>query len=239
VTRRRAILVMAKRPLAGQTKTRLSPPLSPEQAAALYHCFLADTLDVVRDVAASLPGVCGYIAHAPVDADSFFARIAPDFDLVPQQGDDLGERLDTVLRHCIDAGFEQVLAINSDGPTLPAANIVAAFQRLDQPQVDAVFGPCEDGGYYLIGLSQAHSRLVRDVQMSTPYVLRDTLAVAAEEGVRTSLLPTWYDVDTVDELRRLMAELKRPGVAGARHTRDYLAQFEAADWARVDRQGST
>jgi glycosyltransferase A (GT-A) superfamily protein (DUF2064 family) len=115
--------------------------------------------------------------------------------------------------------------MDSDSPTLPAAYLSAAFTHLREG-ADVVLGPCDDGGYYLIGLRQPQSRLLREVPMSTPTVLRDTLAIAEELGLRVALLPTWYDVDTVAELRRLRQELDGMQTdslsSPAHHTRAFL-----------------
>ena len=119
----------------------------------------------------------------------------------------LGDRLQFVLSTVLGCGLHHVAAINSDSPTLPAELLTSAFRRLDDPHVDAVFGPCADGGYYFIGVKDPPGRLVTGVQMSTPTVLRDTLAIAAEEDIRVDLLPEWYDVDSAAELERLSAEL--------------------------------
>jgi pyruvate-formate lyase-activating enzyme len=88
---------------------------------------------------------------------------------------------------------------------------------------DVVIGPCDDGGYYLIGLKRPQPRLLRDVEMSTPHVVRDTLALAEQLGLRVALLPAWYDVDTVAELARLRTEVAALPAAVARHTRTFLA----------------
>lgn len=194
----RALLVMAKRPFPGRTKTRLVPPFSPSEVAVLYECFLRDVLDTVRKV----PNITPFIAFTPVQESDYFRQLAPDFKLIPQEGQTLGERLDYVLRQAQSLGFRQVAAINSDSPTLPAAFLSQAFAELDNPEVDIVFGPCEDGGYYLIGWKQPNPRLVLEVEMSTPHVLRDTLALAAEEDARTVLLPSWYDIDDVTDWER-------------------------------------
>ena len=212
----RALLVIAKRPSPGQTKTRLTPPLSAEQAAQLYECLLRDTLDIGRAV----PDVARLIAYAPLDEAEYFRRIAPDFGLVPQIGNHLGERLDNVLTHCLQNGFAQAVIMDSDSPTLPADHIMRAFD--DLVHADVVLGPCEDGGYYLIGVKQPQPRLLKDVEMSTPYVLRDTLAFAEEEHLRVAQLPMWYDVDTYDELNRLKTELHIATNGTARHTREFL-----------------
>lgn len=214
----RALVIMAKRPDAGRTKTRLNPPLSEEQAAQLYECFLQDTLETVRAV----PDVTPCVAYAPPDESDYFDNIAPDFTLIPQCGENLGQRLDTVLRACLDRGFTHVAAINSDSPTLPAAYLSKAFDALENPDTDAVFGPCEDGGYYLIGVTQPQPQLLLPVQMSTPHVLQDTLALAEEAEIRVTLLPTWYDVDSQEDLIRLRAELEHASPSYVQHTRKFL-----------------
>ncbi len=217
-----ALLVIAKRPAPGQTKTRLTPPLSPEQAAQLYECFLQDTLAVARAV----PGTARLINYAPSDAAGYFSELAADFGRLPQVGADLGERLDHALTHCLTDGFRRAVIMDSDSPTLPAAYLVQAFEALET--ADVVLGPCEDGGYYLIGLTRPQPRLLREVQMSTPRVLEDTLALARAVGLRVALLPRWYDVDTAVELEWLRADLQR-GHPGAPHTRRFLSALSEGE----------
>lgn len=216
-----ALIVVAKRPAAGQTKTRLSPPLSPDQAAVLYECFLRDTLDLMRRVTRCVPDVKPVIAYLPREAEAYFARLAPEFDQILQTGDDLGARLDHALSHYLTHGYERAVIMNSDGPTLPLDHLAAAFEVLSD-HVDVVLGPSDDGGYYLIGLKQPAPRLLRDVPMSTPHVTADTLAVAEAEGLRVKLLPAWYDVDDVESLRRLNEELAAAPAHVAPHTRSFL-----------------
>ncbi len=217
----RALIVVAKRPAVGQTKTRLTPPLTPDQAVALYTCMLLDTLDLMTQVDAR-----HVLAYAPDDAEPYFQAIAPpQFSFHPQVGQTLGERLHHILSHCLANGCRQAVVMDSDSPTLPADLLRAAFARLDDPAVDVVLGPCDDGGYYLIGLKQPHAALF-DVVMSTPHVLADTVAAAERAGLRVALLPVWYDVDTAQEVRRLRADLaSRPG-ADAPRTRAWLKEFQ-------------
>jgi rSAM/selenodomain-associated transferase 1 len=211
-----ALLVVAKRPTPGHTKTRLTPPLAPEAAARLYEAFLRDTLDIMRAVEDAQPIIC----YLPEDAAGYFRSLAPDFALLPQQGDDLGPRLDNALTHCLSDGFARAVIMDSDSPTLPAAYLSRAFHALDT--ADVVLGPCEDGGYYLIGLKRPAPRLLREVQMSTPNVAADTLALAKAEGLSVVQLPPWHDVDTAAELDRLRAELELlPPDRGA-YTRRFL-----------------
>lgn len=209
---------MAKEPVAGRTKTRLTPYLSPAAAAELYASFLRDALAQAR----SLSGVTPLVAYAPPEARPYFRRLAPGLRLMAQRGSSLGDRLAHVLGQALASGFDQVAAVNSDSPTLPAGYLSRAFAHLDDHETDIVLGPCDDGGYYLIGWKRPHPRLVRPVQMSTGQVLDDTLALAAKEGLRVALLPSWYDVDTPEDLERARSDLSRTA-GNARHTRRFLA----------------
>lgn len=218
---KKALIVMAKRPFPGRTKTRLVPPFTAEEAANLYDCLLSDTLDLVRSAA----GVTPFVAYAPADQETaaYFDQIAPDFEQLAQHGAVLSERLDGVLSSCLAQGYEQVAAMNSDSPTLPVAYLEKAFQLLNDPRTDVVLGPCEDGGYYLIGWKRPHPRLVREVQMSTEQVLADTLRIAAEEQLNVSLLAPWYDVDSMADLERIQRE-ESEEASRAAHTRRFLTE---------------
>jgi len=215
-----ALLVVAKRPAPGRTKTRLTPPLTPDVAAQLYEAFLCDTLDIMRRV----PGARPIIAYLPEGEEDYFRALAPDFDLLLQHGPDLGARLDDALAHCLSDGYGRAVIMDSDSPTLPAEYLAQAFTALDK--ADAVLGPCEDGGYYLIGLKRPAPRLLREVQMSTPHVVRDTLALAEAEGLTVAQLPVWYDVDTAVELDRLCVELNALPTDLAPYTRRVLWRVE-------------
>ena len=211
------LLVVAKEPAPGQTKTRLCPPLTPEQAASLYECFLRDTLDLMRRVAGIERVVC-YLAE---DARSYFEGIAPDMQLRCQQGEALGERLDHLLTESLSRGSERAIVMDSDSPTLPPEYVARAFDVLDG--ADVVIGPTHDGGYYLIGMKQPQPHLLREVPMSTPDVLDETLRRSRALGLKVEQLPRWYDIDTGDDLELLAQELLGQSHNGnARATRGWL-----------------
>jgi len=214
------LLVVAKQPAPGQTKTRLCPPLTPSQAADLYDCFLHDTLDTMRKV----PGVQRVIGFLPENAQDYFSQLAPDMGLVCQCGDSLGERLDHLLTEALANGSQRAVVMDSDSPTLPADYVSQAFEQLADS--DVVLGPTRDGGYYLIGLKQPQPRLLREVQMSTPHVLSDTLRLAESTGLAVSLLPAWYDVDTIEDLHQLDHEINGMSANGnSPATRRWLAEI--------------
>ncbi|MBS1251198.1 MAG: 2-phospho-L-lactate guanylyltransferase [Anaerolineales bacterium] len=205
---RRLIVVMAKQPAPGRTKTRLSPPLSAEEAAELYRCFLLDKFAQMGRVEVAEPAVAQpAVAYWPPPGRDYFANLAPDFELLPQAGENLSERLIGVFAESFARGYHQVMALDGDTPTLPARYLRRGLERLADPATDVVLGPCEDGGYYAIGLKHNHPSLF-DVQMSTPHVTADTLAQAEKASLRVELLPTWYDVDTPADRERSEVDLK-------------------------------
>ncbi len=215
----RALIVMAKEPLAGSTKTRLSPPLSGQEAAELYRCFLLDTLELMRQVDSVQP----IVAYLPDEAETFFRDLAPPgFGFVPQVGADLGERLANVLARALKGKYRQAVVMDSDSPTLPLDYLRQAFRELDDPTVDMVLGPCDDGGYYLVGLKSPCSALFEEMVMSTSTVLAETLKRAQEQDLQVVCLPRWYDVDTYEDLGRLIDELASQPHDQAQHTRTFL-----------------
>ncbi len=216
------LAVVAKRPAAGKTKTRLTPLLAPDEAASLYACFLKDTLDLIRRV----PRVHPVIAYDPAEEEAYFQQLAPDFELSLQRGPSLGARLAYVLSYYLQSGYRRVVIMDSDSPSLPAACLMDAFHALERGN-DVVLGPCEDGGYYLVGATQPIPRLLLEVQMSTDHVTADTLQLAAEEGLKVALLSTWYDIDGVDSLARLASELEGDGSHGAHFTRQKLLDLKS------------
>src|SRR3972149_5777810 len=120
------LLVVAKQPAPGQTKTRLCPPLNPLQAAKLYDCFLRDTLDAMRKIS----GVRLVIGFLPEAAEGDFQQLAPDMELVCQRGASLGERLDHLLTEALASGSKRAVVMDSDSPTLPVDYISQAFEQL-------------------------------------------------------------------------------------------------------------
>jgi hypothetical protein len=218
VTKQLALAIMAKRPQAGEVKTRLCPPLTPEEAAQLTRCFLLDKLDQVR----RFPSVARFVAFSPPDAEEFFGTQTGDaFSLLPQAGVDLGERLADLSAQLLGTGFTAVIIIGTDSPTLPDAVIHEAHEVLNWDLADVVLGPVDDGGYYLIGLRQPSLFLFHGIAWSTDTVLSQTVAKARMAGLRTHFLPAWYDVDVESDLRRLVRDLADDRTPAPR-TRAYL-----------------
>jgi len=211
---------MAKAPRPGTVKTRLCPPLVAAEAAALYRCFLLDKIATVGALVDARP----VIAYSPDDACAEFGGLAPGFTLVAQHGPDLGARLHATLAGLLAAGHLGAIAVDSDTPTLPSAFLQQAVDCLSRPGPDVVLGPTEDGGYYLIGVRSPHRELFESVPWSTSEVLAITRRRAAAAGLRAVDLPSWFDVDTPEDLERLRAMLAGDE-STACQTRRFLASW--------------
>src|SRR2546422_2507093 len=201
-----AFALMAKVPVAGAVKTRLTPPLTPEEAAKLSMCFL-------RDMTTNVSGLNGdrtegFALYTPTGAEKILRDVLPkSFRLVAQHGETLGDRLINAATELLKGDFDAVCLINSDSPTLPVQILSTAVSLLAQEGDRVVLGPSQDGGYYLIGLKRPHRYLFERIAWSTADVLAHTIERAAEIDLTVDLLPTWYDVDDAATLRLLCEEL--------------------------------
>ncbi len=234
------IAVMAKSSTCGKAKTRLSPPLTPAEAAEFNTAFLRDIANNLL-AAASRASIRGMMAFGPPGSEDFFTATIPrDIDLIecwlPHFGDCLFHAISAVLNR----GFAGAVVLNADSPTLPAAYLVETAEVLVRPGDRAALGPSSDGGYYLLGLKEPHRRLFEDITWSTEHVAEQTIARAREIGLPMHILPTWYDVDDRQSLRMLHDELfaARPFEASAQgspahHTRALMRRLLGeADLAR-------
>ena len=178
-----ALIIMAKEPRVGSTKTRLCPPLTFEEAAKLYEALLLDTIEM----ASTLDDIDLAIAVTPPNAMPYFEQASPEGTiLVPVDCEDIGQCLSKVLTHLLRMGYGKAMALNSDGPSLPGEYIRQAVTRLDDH--DLVFGPSEDGGYYLVGLKEIYDQVFTDIEWSTSRVLSQTLEKCDGLDLRVNLL---------------------------------------------------
>src|SRR5581483_10552938 len=198
----------------GRTKTRLVPPLTPEQAAALNTAFLQDVADnVLLASRNAVPeaGIAGYAAFGPPGTEDFFRRVLPPaIGLIGAWLPNFGDCLLHTITDIFARGHCAAVVLNSDSPTLPTAFLVETAEALARSGDRAVLGPSSDGGYYLLGLKAVHRRLFEDIAWSTEEVAEQTVERAKEIGLDLYRLPVWYDVDDAESLRRLQHELERP-----------------------------
>ena len=214
-----SLIMVAKKPEPGFTKTRLCPPFTPQEAAQFYRCLMLDTLKLVKRV----EGVEPCVAYAPIGARAYFQSLVPgEVRLISQQGADLGERLANALADRFQHGSRKVVVMNSDGPTLPLTYLEQAFQQLQNHDVSLGMG--HDGGYYLIGMRRDQPELFENISWSSDQVLSQTLDACRRLQLKVHRLPQWYDVDVADDLQHLRSDLvKNP--AAAPHTEAFLRRW--------------
>lgn len=240
-----AIAVMAKASVEGRAKTRLTPPLSRAEASQINTAFLRDIAQNLMKARLSA-AVSPWMAYAPAGSADFFKTHLPaDIGLLETVAPNLGECLFLALRSLLDKGYRSVCLLNSDSPTLPTSYLVTAATALSADGDRMVIGPSTDGGYYLIGLKQAHRRLFEDITWSTEQVFNQTMERAREIGLEVLVLPTWYDVDDATSLRTLIGEVLDEvpfrvvgtTVTACDHTREVLEALmaEGLSWDRDER----
>jgi len=225
-----ALAIMTKAPRAGHVKTRLVPPLTPEQAAQLNVCFLRDTANAIQQACGS--SAVGIGVYTPVGFEQAYIDILPSqFQLLAQRGDGFGDRLTFATEDLFRCGFDSVCLIDSDSPTVPAVDYAEAVNLLSKPEDRVILGPSDDGGYYLIGLKRNHRELFEGIDWSTERVFEQTRKQANELNLEVALLPNGYDVDDRASLERLTAELlgERTSADIAPCTREFLAALVKAE----------
>lgn len=220
MTHPNCLVVVAKEPQPGFSKTRLAQAIGAESAAQVYSAFL-------KDIAERLPS-------EPLDADliwaitpeshpAAFSYLSPTWQLAQQHGDTLGERLQNLLSRFLASGYERVVIMSSDSPDLPGALIKSAFVRLQDH--DAVVGPCHDQGYYLIGQRRFLPELFVDIPWSTSDVMSRTRNQAAQGGIVLASLDTWYDVDYAEDFVTMANWQSLHEPAPIPHTRQALLEL--------------
>jgi rSAM/selenodomain-associated transferase 1 len=219
---RRALIVIGKAPLAGQSKTRLSPPLSSDDAALLYRAFLVDTLELAKSLGWEGTSLIHPRGHAPL-----LRSLVSGVHLLEQPRNGLGHALQYAFEWHFAAGYELVVLIGSDSPTLGSEPIRASEAAIYNG-ADLVIGPTPDGGYYLIGMRQPHVGVFQGVAWSTTEVYAQTLRRAAELKLRVHSVDEWYDVDEPSDLDHLRRDLAASSEAVAAETRRALEAIAAA-----------
>jgi uncharacterized protein len=199
----RGVIVMcAKAPEPGKVKTRLTTHLSPEEAAWLHAAFIQDVSGMIGRAASAL-GAQAALAYAPAGAQGAFeAQERAGFALIDQGEGDLGARLRRIAVGCFEGGARWVIITGSDSPTLPQAMVEEAAAALESG-AQVVLGPSGDGGYTLIGLSEAWEAPFESIPWSSVRTLEQTLIRCRGASLRVRLLGFWYDVDTFADLMLL------------------------------------
>ena len=204
------LIIFAKSPIPGKVKTRLTPHITPTEAAELYKAFIADIIFNAHKLK------CERItlAYTPSDAEATFHSICgQSVNYLPQKGDNLGERMKNAFKHAFDKGSTRAVIIGTDSPTLPLSYIQKAFGVLKE--VPITIGPTFDGGYYIIGLSEQNDAIFDGIDWSTSKVFDQTLTRIQAINKQLYVLPPWYDVDTPDNLEFLRSHIQAMKLSGS------------------------
>jgi uncharacterized protein len=189
-----ALLVIAKQPMAGRAKTRLTPPFTPRQAAKLADAALRDTLDAVAQTPAGRRVLIFEGDPEPWRPDGF--------EVIAQRGAGLGERL--------QAAFDDIappaLLIGMDTPQVTAGLLADAAGALSDTRVDAILGPTADGGYWCVGFRDTVAGAFAGVPMSAPTTYVRQRQRLHDLGIRIGTLPLLRDVDTIDDATAVAAD---------------------------------
>ena len=203
-----ALIIFTREPLAGKTKTRMMPYLSPEQCAELHRCMLRDIAAEAKQVDADV--IVAYTGDDPVFLSKVFGkagRLHCGAIYIRQRGSDIGEKMENAVSDVLGMGYQKAVLIGTDIPEIEAESIDAAFTLLDV--YDVVLGPTEDGGYYLTGMKSAYHEAFDVKQYGTGTVYEETVRSLEEAGLSTVKADIYADIDIPEDAagyRRRMRE---------------------------------
>jgi rSAM/selenodomain-associated transferase 1 len=192
-----ALIILAKAPLAGLAKTRLRGYLSDSERLMLYTAMLEDTIDVLKCIS----GVDTFVAYAPDDSGEYFSAFGTG--MFVQSGGDIGQRMHSALGRVLSEGYQKAVVVGVDIPGLRPEVVLRALELLSES--DLVFGPSEDGGYYLVGCKRPVREIFEGIEWSTRLTLAQSLEKAAHLGLTTAFTGTLMDIDTPEDLKRYLA----------------------------------
>ncbi len=200
----KALIVFTKTPVKGRIKTRLQPHLAPDTILGLYKSFITEAISKCS----RLKRIDKFIGCSPSKDNNFINELTRTYKIKSfnQRGENLGERLVNAFKDYLGKGYTEIVIIGSDSPSLPIEYIKKAFLELKKN--DFVLGPCCDGGYYLVGARKVIPEVFHNIPWGTDRVLRKTLGKLNSLNIRYSLIPFWYDIDTIEDLRFFRNHLK-------------------------------
>jgi uncharacterized protein len=215
------IILFVKAPTRGQVKTRLATTLGEDVALGLYRNFGLDILNTLEQTGPPVR-IC---YDPPGSLKEVTGWLGSGRQYLPQEGSDVGERMENAFHQAFSRGFSRAVLIGSDIPDLPPALFTDALRSLDDH--DAVIGPARDGGYYLLGFRNESflPAVFRGIPWSTGAVFEQTMAIIDRTGRRVHVLPVWQDVDTVQDLKDLATRGRRSAFRSS-HTMYFLTRIK-------------
>jgi rSAM/selenodomain-associated transferase 1 len=202
---KKALLTFVKAPVPGTVKTRLQADIGADRTVEIYKAFIRETLFRCS----RLRGMDRFLGCAPSKNHAFLKEMSDTYAMTTfnQRGSDLGKRIVNAFKDFFKRGYTDIVLIGSDSPTIPGDYIKQAFEALKQK--DFVVGPCCDGGMYLIGARKTiEDGIFKNIPWDTSEVLNLVLGNLFSYDISFSMLPFWYDVDNIDDMKFLELHLK-------------------------------
>ena len=190
----KALIIIAKYPAKGSVKTRLKSHMHDDKILELYTHLLETTIQKLR----SIDGVDTFIAYAPMEATSFFSQYNLGLLCLPEG--DLGARMLPAFQDIFIKGYKNAVLVGADIPVLEPKYILNALRALSTH--DLVYGPAEDGGYYLVGMSKPIKEVFENIPWSSAQTLKISLQQADRSGYSVDLIDTLSDIDTIDDVKK-------------------------------------
>ncbi len=189
-----ALIIIAKRPEKGKVKTRLNSAMTDEKSLELYTYLLENTVIKLK----SIPEIDTFIAHAPEDSDSYFSKFG--IKLIPLPKGDLGQRMFYAFKNVLSSGYQKAVLVGTDIPDLTGSTILQAIKALTHS--DIVFGPAQDGGYYLVGIKKPIKEIFEDVPWSSKHTLEKSIERAKYHNYKVDFTEELSDIDTIEDVKK-------------------------------------
>lgn len=201
----KALILMTRIPIPGKTKTRLMDIFTGIECAEIHKAFLLDLFDLFNYLKDDMDI---YLTYTPEDSFDIIKDMVPDYiKTFSQRGEDLGKKMANAIGKVLNRGYDSVVLIGSDIPSIQLEDIYGAFDLLEDQ--DICLGPTFDGGYYLVGMKKLYPNLFdNDLEWGKKSVLEKTCDIANRAGLSVGLAPKHMDIDTKEDLIRFMAEIK-------------------------------
>jgi hypothetical protein len=215
------VIMFVKSAERGMVKSRLVASVGEDVALDLYKCFVSDLMEMLVQDRHSLE-----IFFYPPDVRQEVARwLGDEHTLMPQIGDDLGDRMENAFVEVFSQGFDRAILIGSDSPDLPNLFIEEALDALED--YDAVVGPSHDGGYYLIAFTRDTflPQVFSGVTWGSTEVFEQTMGILRKANLTVHALPAWGDIDTVDDLKALFQDSRNTPYAESK-TMKYIENIK-------------
>lgn len=227
----KALILMTRIPIPGQTKTRLMDIMTGNECARLHMAFLMDLFDTFKELTDKIDI---YLTYTPKNSFNIIENIIPSYiKTFPQEGEDLGDKMNNAIEDILSKGYEKVILIGSDIPNISTLDIEAAFQILEDK--DIVLGPSYDGGYYLVGMKRPNDNIFHiSKKWGGNSVLESTIDMANNQGLSIGLATKYRDIDTKEDLYEFAKMYENDKNSAALNTIEFVKYWRENRWSKTN-----